>query len=139
MHPILQKYHVRPGDVIVRHKSDFQLIEHYGVFLGTAYQYGDVIIENHYVNGVRIVTVDEFFKDVKTVLRINRFTGDNIARTKAVQQALNKIGLPYNLINYNCEHFANHVQVGLPTSRQVEVGFGVALLSLVAVLIMGKI
>ncbi|WP_106524551.1 lecithin retinol acyltransferase family protein [Taibaiella chishuiensis] len=38
-----------------------------------------------------------------------------------VQRALALRGKAYNLITYNCEHYANEVQYGKQESRQVQM------------------
>ncbi len=131
MNPILRKYNVKPGDAIVRPKSAFEIVEHYGILLGRTHDGRELIAENHCNDGVRVITADEFFKEVPKISRIKPFTGDNVARKRVVHNALAKVGQPYSLINYNCEHFANHIQTGRPSSQQVAWGIGLSILAFI--------
>ncbi len=79
--------------------------------------------ENHKFDGVRIVPAREYFKSVKAIDRIEKFKGTNAERKQAIQRAIRKAGTPYDLINYNCEHFANEVATGKAFSSQVETAF----------------
>lgn len=114
---------LKPGDRIVVPKSGLRLIQHHAIYLGQNHQGQHLIAENKIGIGVRVVTAEEFFRDVIEVTHIERFAGSNSERKTAVQKALSKLGLPYNLINYNCQHFANDVQYGRVQSEQVEKGF----------------
>lgn len=69
---------------------------------------------------MRLVTADDFFKDVIEVTRIEKFNGTNYQRKLAVQKALQKLGQPYRLINYNCQHFANEIHHNQIKSDQVK-------------------
>ena len=95
-------------------------MQHHAIYLGQNYQGVDLIIENKIDVGVRLITADDFFRDAIEITRIERFSGSNYERKVAVQKALQKLGLPYHLINYNCQHFANEVQHGRLESNQVD-------------------
>jgi len=110
---------LQPGDRIVVPKSGLRLVQHHALYLGQNHQGVDLIAENKIGFGVRLVTVDEFFKDVIEITRIERFKGTNYERKLAVQKALLKLRQPYHLINYNCQHFANEIQYGKVESDQV--------------------
>ena len=58
------------------------------------------------------------------------FIGSRDERRLAVQRALDLIGQPYGLIDYNCESFANEVQYNHRRSEQVEKGLVLAGLAL---------
>ncbi|MCB0494408.1 MAG: hypothetical protein KDC93_18550, partial [Cyclobacteriaceae bacterium] len=62
---------------------------------------------------------DEFFTIYPEVTKIVRFQGNDLDRELAVKRALDQLGKPYSLINFNCENFANHVQFGKSFSRQI--------------------
>ncbi len=111
---------LKPADRIVVPKSGLRIVQHHAIYLGQNHQGQHLIAENKIGFGVRLVTADDFFKDVIGVTKIERFKGSNYERKLAVQKALNKCGLPYDLINYNCQHFANEVQYGKIESEQVE-------------------
>lgn len=109
-----------PADRLVVPKSNFRIIEHHAIYLGQDHRGVDLIAENKIGIGVRILSADDFFKDVIEITRIEKFPGNNAERKKAIQHALLKEGLPYNLINYNCQHFANEIQHRNIRSEQVD-------------------
>jgi len=111
---------LKPADRIVVPKSGLRIVQHHVIYLGQNHQGHHLIAENKIGFGVRLVTTEDFFKDVIEVTRIERFKGSNYERKLAVQKALSKCGLPYDLINYNCQHFANEVQYGKAESEQVD-------------------
>ncbi len=115
-----KKFNLKPGDRIIVPKSGFRIIQHHALFLGQNYHGVDLIAENKLGCGVRLITADDFFKDVIDVTDIVLFNGSNFERKIVVQKALKKIGEPYDLINYNCEHFANEIQTGKVESFQIE-------------------
>src|SRR5579864_2499912 len=102
-----------PADRIVVPKSGLRIIQHHAVYLGQNHLGVDLIADNKIGFGVRLVTAADFFKDVIEVTRIEKFRGNNYERKLAVQKALDKMGQPYHLINYNCQHFANEIQYNL--------------------------
>lgn len=109
-----------PADRIVVPKSGLRIVQHHAVYLGQNHFGVDLIAENKIGFGVRLVTADDFFKDVIEITRIERFNGSNYERKLAVQKALDKLGQPYHLIDYNCQHFANEIQYNLIKSDQVD-------------------
>jgi hypothetical protein len=116
----VQKLGLVPGDRIVVPKSGLRLVQHHALYLGKNKSGVDLIAENKIGFGVRLITADNFFKDVIEVTRIERFKGSNYQRKVAVQNALSKLGQPYDLINYNCQHFANEIQYNEVRSEQVD-------------------
>lgn len=121
---------IQPADRIVIPKSNIKLVQHHAIYLGQNNEGVDLIAENKIGFGVRLVTADEFFKGVIEITRIERFTGTNSERRVAVQRALEQLGRPYDLINYNCESFSNHVQHNEISSRQVGAGIAIAFFAL---------
>jgi Permuted papain-like amidase enzyme, YaeF/YiiX, C92 family len=109
-----------PADRIVVPKSELRVIQHHAIYLGQNNQGVDLIAENKIGHGVRLITGDDFFGNQIEITRVERFTGTNYERQIAVQKALQKLGKPYDLINYNCESFASEIQTGVPHSKQVE-------------------
>lgn len=126
MSQIIKELGLLPGDRIVVPKSWLNFIQHHAIYLGQNKQGQHFIAENKVGVGVRLTNVEDFFSGVKSVTRIERFTGNNYQRKLAVQKALSKLHLPYDLINYNCQHFANEVQYGEVESDQVSkaIAFG---------------
>jgi hypothetical protein len=109
-----------PADRIVVPKSGLRIVQHHALYLGQNHLGVGLIAENKIGFGVRLVTAADFFKDVIEVTRIEKFNGTNYQRKIAVQKALNKLGQPYHLIDYNCQHFANEIQYNLIISDQVD-------------------
>ena len=125
MHPMISKLGLLPADRIIVPKSGLRLVQHLAVYLGQN-QYGlDIIAENKIGYGVRLVTAEDFFKDVIEVTRVEKFRGSNSERKVVVQNALLKLNQPYDLINYNCQHFANEITKGKIESEQVNNVFGI--------------
>lgn len=122
-----------PGDRLVVPKSGLRLVQHHALYLGQNHQGVDLIAENKIGFGVRLITAGEFFKDVIEITRIEKFKGNNYDRKPAVQKALQKLGQPYHLINYNCQHFANEIQYGKIECDQVSNAF----VALAAILFIG--
>jgi len=133
MHYMIARYNLSPGDRIIEPKSNLRLVQHHSIYLGSDFDGTDWIVENKIGYGVRIVDANTYFREVFEITGIVRFSGNGFERQLAVQKALREVGKPYNLINFNCEHFANYVQNGQRTSSQI-VGGGVAA-SLLALLL----
>ena len=102
---LIRKLNLEPGDRIVVPKSFLGIIQHHALYLGYNSKEEHYICENMIGIGVRLIRVEDFFKGVNSVTRIEKFRGNNIERRKLVEKALSKLGKPYSLINYNCESF----------------------------------
>ena len=125
-------YNLTTGDRIIVPKSGFNIVQHHALVLHNYYGV-DYIIECDYIHGVRIVTVDEFFRINPKVTRIERFTGTYSEQHHIMQRAMTQVGKPYSLWNYNCEHFVNEILFGKKESKQVSnfsLGAGVVALLL---------
>ena len=133
---LVNQLKLQPGDRVVVPKSNFKLVQHHALYLGYDDWGTHYMCENVIGEGVKLTTVSEFFNGVKEVTRIEKYTGNNYERKTIVQNALSKLGKPYNLINYNCESFVNDVLIKKPQSNQVANTFGllaiVALIGLIA-------
>ena len=136
MNNVISDFGLKPADRFVVPKSQLRIIEHHALYLGQNQDGTHLIEENKHGSGVRIVTAEEFFKDVIEITRIEKFTGSNIERKLAIQNALQKQGKPYDLINYNCQHFANEIQYGKVVSEQVDLFFKRIAVVVVALLIL---
>ena len=120
MNNYIQHYDLTPGDEILVPKSNFNIIQHHALYLGFDENRTDWIIHNTAGVGVSLITADEFFSLCPHITEIRRFSGTNQERKQLVQRALTKIGKPYNLIDYNCQHFTSEVKTGKAVSKQVE-------------------
>ncbi len=121
---------LQPGDRIVVPKSQLRLVQHHALYLGYDEFGQHYMCENVIGIGVKLTRVSDFFNGVREVNRIEKFFGTNSERKLLVQDALSKLGQPYNLINYNCESFVNHILVKRAQSKQVENAIGLLGLAL---------
>jgi Lecithin retinol acyltransferase len=113
------KYGIKPADRIIEPIFPTGISKHHCVFLGMDYQGTEWISENNHVTGVRLVDAGNYFSRNKP-FQILKFNGNPQERKAAVQRALDELGKPYDLINYNCEHYAEYVQYNRIFSEQVE-------------------
>lgn len=112
---IIHRNNIKPGDGLVRAKSLFGIIDHYGLYVGQ-YQ----VIENHPDFGVRLTSLDEFLQG-RPLQKIKKFPGNDIERSNAISRAYGMIGARYDALKFNCEHFVNMIhRIGIK-SLQVEV------------------
>ena len=114
-----ERYGLQPGDRLIEPIFQTGLSKHHSIYLGMD-QYGqEWIAENQKFKGVRLVLASDFIKEHKKYT-IQRFPGTYDVRIAAVKRALAQVGKPYDLILYNCEHYASFVQNGKANSKQVE-------------------
>lgn len=126
---LVKRYKLKTGDRLVRSKGI--LSKHHGIF--AAYENGVAwIAENQSGKGVQYVQLSEFLlNDPDTLERIEKFNGTEHQRASIVPRINNLLGTSYDLINFNCEHFAEYVQNGKAKSRQVTNTFiGLGLVAL---------
>jgi hypothetical protein len=127
---LIKHFNLEPGDRIVIPKSLLGLVQHHALYLGYDEFGHHLICENVIGVGVKLTRVENFFHDVKSVTRIEKYQGNNFERKRIVQKALTRLGKPYSLINYNCESFCNDVQHNVIKSAQVSVGLFVGFVGL---------
>ncbi|WP_396191823.1 lecithin retinol acyltransferase family protein [Flavobacterium sp.] len=132
---LISELNLEPGDRIVVPKSLFGIIQHHALYLGYDSLGQHLICENIIGVGVKLTRVDVFFQDVKSITRIEKFQGNNFERRKLIEKALSKIGMPYSLINYNCESFCNDVQHNVIKSAQVSVGLFIGFVGIMITLL----
>jgi len=132
---IIRELNLEPGDRIVVPKSLFGIIQHHALYLGYNSQGQHLICENMIGVGVRLIRVEDFFKHVIHVTRIEKFKGNNFERKQLVEKALSKLGKPYSLINYNCESFCNDVQHNVIKSGQVSTGLFIGFVGIMIALL----
>lgn len=111
---------LQPADVVVakKRKGLGRILNHYIVYVG------DTTFIGNLKEGVKTLTyldLNELLIDYEP-MRIRKFNGSNTERQYALNRAYSRIGKSYNLLSYNCEHFANWVQKGKEISTQVDIG-----------------
>lgn len=119
---------LEPADAIVVQKQKFGILDHYVIYLGKGSDGEHKFIAN-YTAGVQFLPYWKLLEFLGSYMpvAINRFMGDRIQRSLAVQRALSRLNEnAYSLILNNCEHFKNFVHFGIKKSEQVE-NFGGAL------------
>jgi hypothetical protein len=127
---IINHLGMAPGDTIVVPKSGWEIVQHFALYLGQDHYGKHYMCENDVKHGVKLTDVADFFKENLRYTRIEKFQGNKFQRKATIQAALSKLGSPYSLINYNCEHFVNEVRTRIPSSNQVENAFVLALAGL---------
>jgi len=118
---------LQPGDILVRKKSLFGIVAHYGLYVGEG-----KVIDNHPDRGVSVQSYSQFLNG-KNLERVKRFKGSGEARSRIVENAISMLGAKYDLISFNCEHFVNRVS-GFG-NRSYQIGTGLALLTLTLLLL----
>ena len=121
---------LRPCDRLVLPKSNLRLIQHHVIYIGKDSQGKRQYIENAMGRGVQLISEAYLFRDGYQVTRIEPFNGTQYQRNIAVKAALQLIGTGYDLINFNCEHYANVVQHNFSHSEQVGTGLAFGLIAL---------
>ncbi|MEZ4721947.1 MAG: hypothetical protein R2813_08745 [Flavobacteriales bacterium] len=123
------------GDRIVVPKSSIRLVQHHAIYLGWNNGH-HWFIENKEGVGVRTITAEQFFNRVLEVTRIVRFRPTlNYTREDLVRFALSRRGRKYDLLDYNCESFANEVQYRRVESQQAKTGVTLGLSALALLLL----
>lgn len=112
---------LEPVDRIIVPKSDFDLIQHFAIYLGSDVYGNHYISENVIGKGVVLTRVNDFFSSNPKITRIEKFEGTAKQRRVIVDRALTKICAPYSLISYNCEHYVNDLCTGELLSRQMNI------------------
>ena len=113
-----ERENLKPGDVVVVPKSQFNIIAHYAVYWGK-HNGIHYYLENNDKVGVKYIDEATFMRENPTYKRLRRMGDSQMARIAAIKRAEALVGSPYNLENFNCEHYANHVQYGTSFSKQV--------------------
>ena len=113
-------YGLQPADRIIEPIFQTGLSQHHVIYLGGDDAGVEWIAENYKFKGVRLVKASDYFLLGKKV-RVKKFTGNQAERETAVTRALHLVGAPYDLINFNCEHYAEYVQTRVSSSKQVNI------------------
>uniref|UniRef100_A0A3Q2CBK1 LRAT domain-containing protein n=1 Tax=Cyprinodon variegatus TaxID=28743 RepID=A0A3Q2CBK1_CYPVA len=123
----------KPGDLIEIFRVGYK---HWAVYIGSGYVVHFVVNGESFTHIICNVLKIVMKEKLQEVLKGDRWRINNyLDRTykpqqiyAIVKQASGFIGarLPYNLVSFNCEHFANELRYGKRTSRQViHAGVGV--------------
>lgn len=124
---------LRVGDRLVREKGI--LTKHHGIFVG--FHHGNYLVaENNTPDGVRYVTYDTFLNG-NALTRVEYFNGTEEQRNRIIPFINSILGTNYDLVTYNCEHFANQIQKGQPHSNQVSNAVGLGIFGLLFLGIVG--
>ena len=116
---LAKKYNLKPGDGLVHPIEGIPGARHFGVYLGEDHYGNELFSENQKFVGVRVLNGDDYMLVNGEPERVERFSGNEQERYAAVRRALQEAGKPYDLVVYNCEHYARFVQTGSSTSNQV--------------------
>lgn len=117
-------YGLQPADRIIEPIFETGLSKHHAIYLGMDRFGVEWVSENFKFYGVRQVKASKFFSAGKNY-RVQPFTGNAFERKSAVNRALGKLGTPYDLLSFNCEHYASYVQSGKEESIQVTNALGI--------------
>src|SRR5262245_26765091 len=107
---------------------------HVGIVIDLPLFGSAVVAHNQKGRGVEFVSLEEFAAG-RAVKVISRVTGGPQVRREMVTRARSLAGCAYDLVTFNCEHYANYVQTGVASSPQVQAGFAVAAVLLGLVLL----
>lgn len=120
-------HRIQPADVIIVEKNGWRILDHFVVYLGE--QHGQLYFAvNLSHRGVVVISEQELdvYSKKFTPISVRRFKGNDLQRHAAIQRALAANGQRYNLVGFNCEHYANYVQTGKASSAQVNNFAGLA-------------
>lgn len=113
------------GDLIVRQKGPFST--HYLVWIG--WHNGiQVVAENQSGIGVRYVSLQEALAG-NPIKRFEPFGGTEYQRHLVVGKINSMLGKKYDLVVFNCEHFARWISTGKIESKQVKIASNIFLIA----------
>ena len=114
---------LKTGDLIVRQKGPFST--HYIVWIG--WQNGiQLVAENQRGLGVRYTSLQEALAG-NSIKRFEKFGGTEVQRQLVVPKIKNLLGKSYDLMVFNCEHFARWIATGKIESKQVRTASTIAI------------
>jgi hypothetical protein len=114
---------LKTGDLIVRQKGPFST--HYIVWIG--WQNGiQLVAENQRGIGVRYTSLQEALAG-NSIKRFEKFGGTEVQRQLVVPKIKNLLGKSYDLMVFNCEHFARWIATGKIESKQVRTASTIAI------------
>ena len=114
---------LRTGDLIVRQKGPAST--HFIIYIG--YIKGILTVaENQSGIGVRYTPHQQALAG-NSIKRFERFGGTEAQRQLVIPKINGLLGKAYDLIVFNCEHFARWIANGKPESKQVKVASTIAM------------
>ena len=123
-HNFIRAFKLEAGDTVVVPKSEWEVIQHHALYVGCNPMDHHYMCENVVGEGVKLNRLKDFIQGTSKITTIKKFEGTPIERQTVVQKALAKLGRPYHLLSYNCEHFVNDVLTRTPASAQVSRALG---------------
>lgn len=116
---------LRTGDLIVRQKGPWST--HYIVWIG--WQNGvQVVAENQIGHGVRYISLNEALAG-NPIKRFEKFGGTESQRQLVIHKINALLGKSYDLVVFNCEHFARWIATGKMSSSQVAIASNILIAS----------
>lgn len=112
------------GDLIVRQKGPFST--HYLVYAGI-HNGIQIVAENQTGIGVRFNALSNALAG-NSIIRFEPFGGLEHERHLVIPRIEKLIGQAYNLMVFNCEHFARSIANGKVESRQVKNASSIAIM-----------
>jgi hypothetical protein len=114
---------IRIGDLIIRKKGPFST--HYMVYIG--WHNGiELVAENQIGVGVRYVSLQEALAG-NSIKRFEKFGGTEAQRQTVISRINAMLGKAYDLMVFNCEHFARWIANGKTESKQVKTASTLAI------------
>lgn len=115
--PFIRKNNLQTGDRLVVLKAPG--INHHGIFVNDGMGRG-LVAENRPQMGVQYSTSRDFLhRAIGARIDIQAFAGSEADRAKIIPRIDALLGTGYDLLRFNCEHFANEIQQGKATSYQI--------------------
>lgn len=119
---LVNKYDLQIGDRLIRDKFIFS--KHHVIYAGINNGV-PIVAENQMNKGVIYSSLDSaLLENPNNLVRVEKFTGTDFQRRQVIPRINELLGTKYDLINFNCEHFAELIQHGNRRSKQVENAFG---------------
>lgn len=133
-HYLVNYYGLKCGDRLVRGKG--VLSKHHGIYVGY-HNCVPMVAENQNGKGVQYVSLFEFLLwGAASLERIEPFKGSEEARRNVIPRINKLVGTQYDLINFNCEHFAELIQNGKASSKQVNNAlWGLGIIAVLGIMI----
>ncbi|MBL7683658.1 MAG: lecithin retinol acyltransferase family protein [Flavipsychrobacter sp.] len=127
----IRNNHLKVGDKLVREKGI--LSKHHGIYVGI-HNGQPLVAENQVGHGVHYITLSNFLKhDYRNITRIEKFPRSDYHRQQVVSHINSYVGTPYDVLTFNCEHFANLIQYGRAESKQAITALAATLIGLIIV------